>query len=328
MFKIRLPKKIKKITLVLIVAPMLYAATFGVLAYGVYSLGWYGATTGAISRVFPLPVMIVNYRPIYFSEFHRRELGFTVRILEQLNEPGYLKTEGGLKTLNEKQAFGLDILISEEFVRQYAELSGIDVEDDQVDEVYDKLVAENGGEETWNTSLKQDLGWSPNYFKRILKLELVKEKMNESLCTRDDEERKKLADEVLELSKAEKADFDALARQFSEHETAEAGGLIGAIEIATGELEDGEMDPELSPDVFSFIESGQQGAIELKKGCAGYLILKMDKKSSSSATVRVIVVSTMDVTELEEEWRSRSRIIVLPDAFYYDEESGSVKIKE
>lgn len=218
----------RKFVLTILVIYLIIAGLFGVLIYGLH---WNQPATRWASQIFPLPAALVNSDMVWLSSYYRRLAIFehyTKRV--EVEQPDVLPDDP-----IEREKKTLDQLVEITLLKHEAKRAGIRVTDQEIKESFQKLVDQNGGEESFEKVLADFYQLSPVQFAReFIPEQLYRDKLAQQLFTRikvrhivvkDAGTAQNLIDR---LNKGE--DFDVLAKEFSQDlSTRDNGGDLGFI---------------------------------------------------------------------------------------------------
>lgn len=308
--------------LFLIVTTLVLALIGGVgsASWKFYGKGWEDKTSLIVAKTIPFPAVLVNYRPISIAEYRMRGVDFTKRFYTQQRGADYLNSdEGKAKILQKKRDF-LDIVIEEEFVREYSSANKLKVNSAELEENYKKLVAENGGQAAFEKSLREDYLWSVEYFKKILAVNLLRQKIENKLCEGDSAEAKQKAEETkTKLLSGTK--FEVLSGQLSDDPaTAGTAGKLPPFSKDGLTLDNDLIDSA----IVDFANRASEGEVDVVKTCQGYSVVRLDKKSGDQREVSHILSKIISYEDLLSEFRDRSKITILLPDFYFSKDQKAV----
>ncbi len=245
---------------------------FGLYLIGLLGVSWLYYLKGNISpavinalRIYPLPAALVNGRVISAAGFEREYL-----YIEQFSS----RTGQPIEPSKARSGLG-DQLVERVLLNIQAGQSGIRVSQAEIDQAFNDLAKDNGGETEVKKVLFNLYGMSVKDFKRLIAAQLIKDKVRQELLIHVQAKHivinnEKKAKEVLE--RAIKGDnFDDLAREFSQDiASADKGGDLGKVER-------GQLVKELEQAVFS--APVDQVQPELVKSEFGFHVIKVEQRS-------------------------------------------------
>lgn len=145
------------------------------LLVSVFASMYYFQPTGRISRFFvinfPLPVALVNWRPIYYSNW-----------LEEVDKLNYfyarslsagIISDDDLFEQQDIRRHVLNRLIEEELIKQMAGRLNVNISSEEVNNYYSELVEEIGGQLALEHQLDYIYGWGPDEFKKNIVLPVI-----------------------------------------------------------------------------------------------------------------------------------------------------------
>lgn len=313
--------KLLKKPLFLILALLFIGILSGgtVAGYKFYKKGWEDKTSLLVAKIIPFPAAMVNFRPVSIAEYRLRGVDFTKKFYTQNRGADYLNTEEGKAKFIQKKRDFLDILIEEEFVKEYAGSHRLRVNSAELEDSYKKLVAENGGQAAFEKSLREDYSWTTAYFKKILEVNLLRQKIEAALCDIDSTEAKNKATEIKDrIIAGEK--FEDLARESADPGTAAVGGRLPNFS-EDGLTEDNEL---IDKAIVEFANRAKPGEIDVVKTCSGYSVVRLDEKEDNQRTVSHILTKIRSYEDLLSEFREHSKISILLPEFYFSNEQKAV----
>lgn len=268
----------------------------------------------AVASLFSVPKIsdtVVNYH-----DYLERVKAFDRLEQAQTQQGGQESAQATPADVKESRA--LTQLLSNNVVRQEAIKFDVTVSRKEVNDFYKQYADQSQGEEQLRKRLKDVLGWTPAQFKEELRVQLLKQKLQEKLQSDDkvNEEKKRQAEDYLKQVKDGK-DFAALAQQ-SGDPTAQAGGDQGFVKK-------GELPPEIESVAFS-LQPGQTS--EIIKTSRGYVIIKVEeKKGGEEVRIRQILVRTTSLAEFIPEQLKDTKVSVYVKGLVWDKNLNAVQPK-
>ncbi len=273
-----LPKKnvdIKSVLLIVLALLMIFLVVEAVLLYGFKKDD--NAFVRAMGSVFPFPMAVVEMQPVYMSSYWG-ELDLIMRTCEEAGTDCQITQKDKIDVSNN--------LIMEKAILELASSYGVEISDERLNEEFDKIIQDNGGEVELKKILTEKYDWSVKEFRYRVYISLLAQEMEESLIEKisakhllvktefeaseeDVEKAKEKAQEALDKIN-EGEDFDAVVKEYSEDETTiESGGDLGYFAR-------GVMIPEFENVAFGLAPGQVSGLV---KTDFGWHIIKMvDKK--------------------------------------------------
>lgn len=258
--------------IVIISVSIFIIAVLAFFTYTVLALYKFNATSGFMYRVtsvLPFPVAkagpsIVSYDDYLF------ELRRIMHYYQTQNRVDFSTKEGQdiLASLRERS---LDIVVEDAYIKQLAKQNGVTVSRAEIDAQIALLKSQNrlgANDEVLEDVLQEFWGWSVDDFRRVLRQQLLAQKVAIAL----DKDAQTTADSVLAQVNAG-GDFAALAKQYSQALGAqETGGSYGiTIDKTTKEIE-----PQVIEQLLK-LEVGQtSGIIQTSRGLE---IVKVTEKT-------------------------------------------------
>ncbi len=254
--------------LTIILGYLLVGSLFAVLIYG---FNWDQSATRWAARIFPLPAARVNGETIWLTTYYRRLAIFEHYAQATAAEQPDLLPEDPL----ERQQNTLHQLIEGTLLRQEAKKAGITVTKTEVDESFQKIMADNGGEENFKKVLASFYGLTPFQFaQEFIPEELYQDKIRAQLFTQIHVRHLVLRDEAQArdvLLRVQKGQiFEELAKMFSQDTSSrDQGGDLGFVRR-------GQLAPSFEEAAFA-LGSGEVTP-DLVKTEFGYHIIRVDER--------------------------------------------------
>lgn len=303
---------------------ILIVASAGVMVLGVYKYPWQnkilsGGASGWKSKMlttaissFPFPIAASNIESydwknpqgIFAFRFVAiKEWEQTVSALKNYYEKQGtdFNTEDGQAQLKQLQSAVLEKMISDKIVADLAAEKGIAVEPEEVADEIEKAKASLGSEEEIANMVQEMYGWNLDQFKqKVIVPYLQQTKLAEKVYDggQENEEAKKKAEEVLAKVKAPGANFEDLAREYSEDTySAPDGGDLGSFGR-------GQMTPAFEDAAFALAPGEISDLVQTEYG---YHIIKVEDKGTldtgeEQVSARHILIRTIDPAEWFQGW--------------------------
>lgn len=246
------------------------------VGFGVY-FGWqvYGTkseknSVKLVTNIYPFPAAFVGGNIIWAKDYYK-QLGFIRQFSEKTKQ-----ASPDAATLR-KQI--LDQLIENKILAWEASKNGINISSGDINDAYQKIVSDSGGQANVQKVLKELYGMTEKDFKELVRQQVTKEKIQDELIAQvkvrhilvKDEAR---ANEVANKAKSGES-WDDLAKTYSEDvKTRDSGGDLGW--IARGNLViDNKQVPEFEDAAFKAKIVEIFGPV---KSQVGFQIGKVDDK--------------------------------------------------
>lgn len=263
--------------------------------YLLYRRQSHGDFAYRISQILPWPVARVNGSFVRYEEY-LFELRHNVHYLSTQENVDFSTEEGQLQLAGLKQQAYRNT-IDNAIIRQLAKEHGVSVSQDEVTQQID-LIRSSGGigdsSQTLEDTLSDFYDWDVNDLRRVIRAQLLKQKLLPVLDTEVKPEAEAALSDVLGG-----ADFKAIAKAQSDDTlTKDKGGELGVIARSNTELP-----PQLVETAFS-LEAGQtsQELVETLFGL--HIVRTIEFRSADEARVAHIFFSYRDIDEFVTQKRS------------------------
>jgi len=274
-----------------------------ILGIAIYQFDFQNSLATKIAKIIPYPVVIVNFKPLFYYDWGSQIETLTNFYLNEKNSNPDLP----LPTLTETKKHILNRMIEKELLNQIAKKYSIAVTTDELKKHTASLADEIGGMEILENQIKQLYNWDISDFqKEILEPLILKNKLKTAI-TLDDRinlKARQKAEEVLAEIKKGTKDFGQLAEIYSEDVTATQGGDLGYFSR-------GQMVPKFEQAAFE-LEVGETSG--LVRTSFGYHIIKLEEKltdeqgKTTQVRARHILIRVQDLESYLEEFKSNSKI--------------------
>lgn len=224
-------------------------------------------------KIYPFPVVIVNNSASWAKEYYE-QLSY-VRVFSE-------KTKQSVPEASALRVLIINQLVENIILKTTATKNHITVSDKDVNDAYQKIVEQSGGEIEVKKVLNDLYGMNEKDFKKLIRQQVLKEKIQNELISQvkvahiliKDEAK---ANEIANRAK-NKEDFAALAKEFSEDtKSNSAGGELGW--LARGQFVVGDKTvPEFDEAAFTAKKGDIVGPVKTSTGYE--IILIEDKKGS------------------------------------------------
>lgn len=226
-------------------------------------------------KIYPFPAAVVGGRFVWIKDYFRQ-----MRYIQQFSA----KTKQPLPAPQSLREQIVNQLVENKILQYQALRYHVRVTSKDVNDAYEKIVAQAGGTSEVKKVLTELYGMSEKDFKELVKDQVLKEKIQNEVIAqikvshifiKDEGRAKEVADKA-----AKGEDFAALAKQFSEDtKSREAGGQLGW--LAKGQLVvDNNAVPEFDEAAFSAKVGEIVGPVKTN---AGFEIIKVEDKKGKLA---------------------------------------------
>lgn len=181
------PLQHSKHRIVLITTSLIIAAIVLFTGYSLVALYRLDSTSSflyRITQVIPFPVAKAGPRFVAYENylFELRHYMYFYEHQQKLD----FNTPAGQEQLQNYKNRALDKVINDAYIKQLAKQNDVSVSDQEVNDQITILRRQNrlgGSEQAYEDALKQNFGWSPNDFKRVIKQQLLEQKVLSKLDT-------------------------------------------------------------------------------------------------------------------------------------------------
>ena len=247
---------------------------FGIEVYKVHSED---KTVKFAVKVYPFPAAVVNASFIWSKSYYQQ-----LNYIRQFSE----KTKQAFPDPVALRKQIVDQLVENKILETEAAKNKIKVSNKDVNDAYDKIVAQSGGPTEVKKVLTELYGMSEKDFKELVRQQVLKEKIQNELIMQVKASHILIKDEARANEIAARAkkgeDFAALAKQYSEDaKSKDAGGALDW--LSRGQLVvDGKSIPEFDEAAFAANKGDVVGPV---KTSIGFDIIKIeDKKGKVNQT--------------------------------------------
>lgn len=217
------PLQHSKHRIVLVTTSIIIAGIIGLLSYciiALYRLNSSSAFLYRVTQVVPFPVAKAGTNYVAYENY-LFELRHYIYFYENQQKLDF-NTEAGKQQLEDYKKRALTKVINDAYVKQLAAKNHVSVSGQEVEDEVTLLRRQNrlgGSEQAYEDALKQNFGWSPDDFKRVIKQRLLEQKVVSKLDTTTH----KNAEAALAELKAG-ADFAAVAAKYSDDQASKGNG--------------------------------------------------------------------------------------------------------
>lgn len=269
-----------------------------VMTLGIYKLRWENQFTLGVTQVVPFPAARVNSGFVSYNSY-LENLNIMKKYQSEFKKVDF-KSDEGKAILASIRKDTLDRLVEDKIVKTEAKRLKVSLSNKELNESFDDLIKSNGGEKAFAEVLKKYYGLTPDEFKQdIYKDRLLRQKVADKYSSDDsvNADAKKRAEEVLAKVKTGE-DFANLAKQYSQDNSAQNGGDLGA-------FGKGKMVPEFEQAAFA-LKAGETS--ELVKTVYGYHIIKVTENNGEQIKASHILIKTKDFNQWLEEAKKTAKI--------------------
>lgn len=214
--------RIVLVTTTIIITALVFFMSYSVLA--LYRLNATSSFLYRVTQVVPLPVAKAGGSYVAYENylFELRHYMYFYQNQQKLD----FNSDAGKQQLADYKKRALEKVINDAYVKQLAKQNHLSVSDKEVDDQITILRRQNrlgGSEQAYIDALRQNFGWSQADFRRVIKQQLLEQKVVTAL----DIGTKQRADAALAELKGG-ADFKAVAAKYSDDSTSKnSGGEFG-----------------------------------------------------------------------------------------------------
>lgn len=200
-----------------------------VVSAGVYGFAWSGPKTKTVTRFVPLPVAVIQWRPLGVYTFlgQLTTLNHYSRYLTATNPQTF-----PVRSQSQNIAAALTKMIRDHGAAQIASRLGLHITASQVDQAYQAQLVQNGNAQQVASTIQQLYQWTPAQFQQYVIRPVV---INDQLLAKLSFDPKlnqaslKQAESVLALVKAGQQSFADVAKAYSDDSYGASGGDVGFI---------------------------------------------------------------------------------------------------
>jgi hypothetical protein len=201
-----------------------------------------------VTRVLPLPVAVVDGQPVLYGDYLMRYRS-AIHNLEQQGQIN-LNSDDGKRQSDYHKEKSMEAAIADAYGVKLAKQLGLTVTDAELDGYLKEQRQSSDGEisqRTYDASILDILGWSPDEYRHVLRDELLRQKVAFAI----DDSASKLSDSIAKKAKESKSDFQAIVKSINALGGAQvvygAPGLVpkanqdGGLANAAGKLKVGQV---------------------------------------------------------------------------------------
>jgi parvulin-like peptidyl-prolyl isomerase len=321
--------KIKNIAVWVILAALLIFLALATLFFGVYRSSWNNRFIETVEKVAPFPAVYVKGAGfINISEIKEDNQAikqfYESQDFDKVGMRVDFGTDQGKKRLKVTEKGIINKLIENKIVIALAKKRGINISDATVDQQVSSSIDEFGNRQNLMSDLARLYGWSLEDFKqKVVKPELYADKLAEVYANEIDiSEQEVKINSLFERVSVKKEDFQKVAEESSEGESAKNGGDLGW-------SSESQLIPEISEKAFSM----QVGEISpVIRSPLGFHIVKLEEKKDedgeSLVHIRQIFVKTATFGDWLLDQMKKYNVVVFLKDYQWDAGKARVEFKE
>lgn len=285
--------KIHSLAVLMILAALFIFLILATLFFGVYRSNWNNRFIGAVEKIVPFPAVYIRGAGfIDISEIKEDNQAirqfYESQDFDKVGMRVDFGTNQGIKRLKVTEKGIINKLIENKIVIDLAKKRGINISDATVDQQVSASIDEFGNRQNLMSDLARLYGWSLEDFKqKVVKPELYADKLAETFAKEADvSQQETKINSLFERVSAKKENFQKVAEESSEGESAKNGGDLGW-------SSESQLVPEISEKAFSM----QVGEISpVVRSPLGFHIVKLEEKKTEDGEnmvhIRQIFVQT------------------------------------
>jgi len=280
-------KNMKKTKVKILTAVIAFLIFLVIVIIAIFCLNYFFNKNNPVSRVankiLPFPVAWVGKNDLVTIKKVEENLSAVKNFYENQDFSAQglrvdFSTEDGKRRLAIKEKDVLNKIIEDEIIEKLANEKGIKITDEMVSQEIERILSREGDEKQAEENLIKLYGWDIENFKeRVALPEMYKEKLAEKIYAETDFEsyRKKIEEAQLKLKN--KNNFEEVAKEFSDGQSASSGGDLGWFTYK-------QIVPEVAEKVFS-MEKGKIS--EVIQSQLGFHIVMLEDKKEESGSQKV-----------------------------------------
>lgn len=257
-----------------------------------------------ISRVLPLPVAFVDGQPVLYGDYLMRYRS-AIHNLEQQGQIN-LNSEDGKRQANYHKEKSMEATVADAYAIKLAAGLGIEVSDVEVDAYVKTQRQSSDGEisqRTYDTSILDILGWSPEEYRHVLHDELLRQKVAFAI----DEDALKLTNSVEKQVGASGSKFQDIVKSTN---------ALGGIQVtygAPGMVPKTNQDGGLAAAAANLAKGGVSKAIKATTTVSGdaYYFVRLLDSNDTQVSYEYIRIPLSEFTRRLANLRSSNKITEL-----------------
>jgi len=300
-----------------------------ILGCGIYRFGWQNYFTSFISRVIPYPAAVVNYTGwVSLSEYNEnsRAMRQFLEAKEAAEGEGAFDfgTPEGVRKLAVVKKNVLEQLIESKIIKKLAEDRGIEASKQEIDRITKFVLSQSNNGSGGFTELDYFYGWSEDDFKdKVIENVIYKEKLEKHVREEgelDHTAKSKLREISGKINGG--ANFEDLAREYSEAPSNQEGGLLPTFERQ-------EVPEEFADAAFKLNAGDVSEPVEVEEGWH-YILLekKIREGGKDKAQVRHILVRRRTFGSWLEEQKKNFSVLVPIHTYFWHYQMGKLYFKD
>lgn len=322
-------KKLKVSTIIYSILLVIFTIIFSG-GVAIYALGMENGFTRKMSRTFPYPASVMNFKSFVWYGVMRENVDSIQKFYESQSQDFSkfglrvdFSTEDGKKRLSIRERQLLNKMTEDLVIADLAKKNGIKISDEAVNQKVKRLLEENANQESVEEKLERLYGWTLVEFEqKVAKPEIYREEMAKFYRKKSDNKKpKEKIEKALKAIKTGKNFMDA-AREFSEGRTAESGGELGWFKKE-------QMIPELAEMAFSLKPGEMSGVLESE---IGFHIIKLeDKKTENeeeSVRISQVFARKKNFSDWLKEEMANYKIYIPLKKYYWDGNEKRVRFSD
>lgn len=297
------PLQHSKHRIVLITTGLVIAATVGFFVYCVVALYRINSTSSfiyGVTQVLPFPVAKAGSRFVAYENY-LFELRHYMHYYQTQQKVDF-NSGSGKEQLKDFKKRTLEKVINDTYIKELAKKHKIAVSNKEIDDEIRLMRAQQrlgGSDKVFEDVLKTYYGWSVNDLKRVLRQQLLAQKVAASL---DAQAKDRATVAFNELKNG--ADFAATAKKYSDDiSTKETGGEFGIVDRTSRDL-----DAKTTQALFA-LQPGQTSDV-INTGY-GLAIIKLIEKQGDKARGARIVFNFKDINSYINDLKDNDKIRIL-----------------
>ncbi len=217
--------------------PGLIVGAYVVIALGICQFGWTGKVGRSLSRYVPVPVGMLNWRPLLAHSV--LEQTRALEVFQAYQKSSSLPTD----VVEDARASAVTKVIKDAGLEAMLKKYDLTISDSEISTAYAAQVAQTGSTDTIESALKELYGWTPVQFQRyVVRQDVGRDKLMSKLSF-DESLSKTQAEQAATVKSqisADGANMAEIAKRYSQDAYASNGGETDFISRGdlTSELED------------------------------------------------------------------------------------------
>jgi hypothetical protein len=291
------PLQHSKHKIVTITTGIIITAVVGFMSYSLIALYRLNSTTPflyRVTQVVPLPVAKAGPSFVAYENylFELRHYMYFYQNQQKLD----FKTTAGKQQLEQYKKRALATVINAAYIKQLAKQNKLAVSDQEVNDEISILRLQNrlgGSEQAYEDALRQNFGWSVADFKRVIKQQLLEQKVVSAMDTT----AHNTANTALAALSTGTSFSDTAAKYSDDLATKGSGGDLGLV---------GQSDRDLSPQAVSALFALKPGQISgIVNTGTSLVILKNIEASGDKIHAAQVTVTFKDISVFVNDLKAK-----------------------